>query len=47
VSGISGIAVRAFRGLEWLLRSPGRALQMAMFLLLLGLPTLAVRRRWT
>jgi hypothetical protein len=44
--GLLGVAVRAFHGLDWLVRSPGRALQMAAFLLLLGLPAVAVRRRW-
>ncbi len=40
-----GYIVRAFRGLNWLMRSPLAAVQMAAFLALLGLPMIMMRRR--
>ena len=43
--GVLGYVVRAFHGLDWLVRSPGAALQMAAFLMLLGLPLIMMRRR--
>jgi len=46
-SGLLGVLERALSGLGWLVRSPLAGLQMAGFLVLLGLPVLLVRRRWT
>jgi hypothetical protein len=44
--GLLGVLERAFNGVSWLVRRPLAALQMAAFLLLLGLPVMALRRRW-
>ncbi len=45
-SGLLGVLERALTGLGWLVRSPLGGLQMAAFLMLLGLPVALMRRRW-
>jgi hypothetical protein len=44
-TGPLGLVVKTFHGLEWLMRSPLAAIQMAGFLCLLGLPLVMMRRR--
>jgi hypothetical protein len=46
-TGSLGLVMRSLSGLAWLARSPGAAMQMAAFLILLGLPIALMRRRWT
>jgi len=45
--GLLGVAMRAFQGLLWMVRSPGDGLRMAAFLALLATPVMLMRRRWT
>jgi hypothetical protein len=45
-SGLLGVLERTLDGLRWLVRSPWAGAQMAAFLVLLGLPVMALRRRW-
>lgn len=45
--GPLGLIERTLDGLGWLLRSPFGGLQMAGFLVLLGLPLTLARRRWS
>jgi hypothetical protein len=45
--GLLGVLERTLDGLRALIRSPFAGVQMAAFLVLLGLPLMLVRRRWT
>ncbi len=45
-TGLQGVLERALDGLRWLLRSPFGGIQMAAFLVMLGLPVMLLRRRW-
>jgi hypothetical protein len=45
-TGLQGVIERALDGIRWLLRSPFGGIQMAAFLVMLGLPVMLLRRRW-
>lgn len=45
--GLLGVIERTLDGMSWLYRAPFAGIQMAAFLVLLGLPLLLSRRRWT